>query len=85
MKLKDIIYKVTYAPSKILNLDRGIIEVGKRSDIIVFDHDFEWIYTEDKIKSKSKNTPFLNWKLKGKVLLTISRGKIVYQEPEFKY
>ena len=85
MNLKDIIYKITYAPSKILNIERGIIEVGKRADITVFDPDIEWIYKEDKIKSKSKNTPFLNWKLKGKVLLTISRGKIVYKEPEFKY
>jgi dihydroorotase len=85
INLKDIICKVTYAPSKILNIERGIIEVGKRADITVFDPDIEWIYTEDKIKSKSKNTPFLNWKLKGKVLLTISKGKIVYKEPEFKY
>jgi len=85
MNLKDVIYKVTYAPSKILNLERGIIEVGKRADIAIFDPDFEWIYTEDKIKSKSKNSPFLNRKLKGKVLLTISKGKIVYKEPEFKY
>ncbi|MCM8766549.1 MAG: dihydroorotase [Candidatus Omnitrophica bacterium] len=83
IKLKDILYKITYSPSKILNLERGIIEKGKRADIVVFDPDIEWVYKEDKIKSKSKNTPFLNWKLKGKVLLTISKGKIVYKEKEF--
>jgi dihydroorotase len=82
MGLKDIIYKITYAPSKIFNLERGFIEIGKRADITVFDPDMEWVYTEDKIKSKSKNTPFLNWQLKGKVLLTISKGKIVYKEKE---
>lgn len=82
-KLRDIIYKITYAPAKILNIERGIIEENKRADIVIFDPDLEWIYTEDKIKSKSKNTPFLNWKLKGKVLLTISKGKIVYKEPDF--
>lgn len=80
IKLKDIIYKITYAPSKILNIDRGVIEEGKYADIVVFDPDLEWIYIEDEIKSKSKNTPFLNWKLKGKVLLTISKGKIVYRD-----
>ncbi|MFN4227031.1 MAG: dihydroorotase [Candidatus Ratteibacteria bacterium] len=83
IKLKDIIYKITYAPSKIINIERGVIEEGKRADIVVFDPEMEWIYTEDKIKSKSNNTPFLNWKLKGKVLLTISKGKIVYKESEF--
>lgn len=80
IKLKDLIYKITYAPSKILKIERGFIEEGKRADIVVFDPDIEWIYTEDKIKSKSKNTPFLNWKLKGKVLYTIFKGKIVYKE-----
>ncbi|MCM8784815.1 MAG: dihydroorotase [Candidatus Omnitrophica bacterium] len=83
IKLKDIIYKITYASSKILNIERGIVEEGKRADIVVFDPEIEWVYTEDKIKSKSKNSPFLNWKLKGKVLLTISKGKIVYKESEF--
>lgn len=80
IKLKDLIYKITYAPSKILKIERGFIEEGKRADIVVFDPDIEWIYTEDKIKSKSKNTPFLNWKLKGKVLYTIFKGEIVYKE-----
>lgn len=80
MEMKQILYKLTVAPAKILNIKRGRIEEGQRADITVFDPDFEWIYKEEDIKSKSKNTPFLNWKLKGKVLLTISCGKIVFKE-----
>ncbi len=83
LKLKDIIYKITYAPAKILKIDRGIIEVGKRADIVIFDPDIEWIYTEKEIKSKSKNTPFLNEKLKGKILYTIFKGKVVYKDERF--
>ncbi len=83
MKLMDIIYKITYAPAKILNIERGIIDVGKRADITIFDPDIEWIYKYEEIKSKSKNSPFINWKLKGKVLYTIYKGKIVYKDERF--
>ncbi|MCM8772459.1 MAG: dihydroorotase [Candidatus Omnitrophica bacterium] len=82
IKLKEIIYKITYGPARILNIERGFIEEGKQANIVIFDPDIEWIYTKDKIKSKSKNTPFLNWKLKGKVLYTIYKGNIIYSDLE---
>jgi len=47
---------------------------------VIFDPDYEWIYKKEEIKSKSKNSPFIGWKLKGKVFYTIYSGKIVYQK-----
>ena len=39
----------------------------------------EWFVDVNKLKSKSKNTPFENWKMKGKVVKTIVGGKVVYE------
>lgn len=78
VELKKIIEKFTSGPSKIIGIDRGRIQVGKRADIVIFDPDYEWVYKKEDIKSKSKNSPFIGWKLKGKVIYTIFSGKTVY-------
>jgi len=66
-------------PIKFLNLKNvGEIKEGYRANLVLFDENKEWIFSEDLILSKSKNSPFLNWKLKGKVLLTMKDGKITY-------
>ncbi len=77
--LREIIGKFTEGPSRVMGIDRGEIKEGKRADIVIFDPDYEWVYKKEEIKSKSKNSPFINWKLKGKVIWTIYSGKIVYQ------
>ncbi len=76
LSLKEIIKKFTVGPAKVLGIDRGKIKEGSRADIVIFDPDYEWVYKKEEIKSKSKNSPFIGWKLKGKVILTISCGKI---------
>ena len=78
LSLKEIISKFTEGPSRVIGIDRGEIKEGERADIVIFDPNKEWIYKKEDIKSKSKNSPFIGWKLKGKVLYTIFSGKIVY-------
>ena len=48
------------------------------ADIVVFDPDKEWTVRPEKFRSKARNTPFGGMKLRGKVMYTISRGKVVY-------
>jgi len=79
LSLKEIISKFTEGPSRVIGIDRGEIKEGERADIVIFDPDYEWVYKKEEIRSKSKNSPFINWKLKGKVIWTICSGKIVYQ------
>lgn len=76
----DMVRLMSYAPAKLLNLDKGEIKVGKVADICVFDPNKEYIYTEDMIVSKSKNTPFIGKKLKGQVKYTIVNGKVVFKQ-----
>lgn len=77
----DLVKLTSYNPAKILHIEseRGTIEVGKYADITIFDSNEEYIYTKEKIVSKSKNSPFINKKLKGKVKYTIVNGSIVYE------
>jgi dihydroorotase len=74
----DMVKLTSYNPAKLLRIDKGTLEVGKLADITIFDPNTEYIYTKESIVSKSKNTPFIGKKLKGRVMYTIVNGKIVY-------
>lgn len=54
-------------PAKVFNLAVNRFAPGDPADFFLFDPDREWTVTRETIHSKSLNTPFLNWKLRGKV------------------
>lgn len=77
----DMVRLMSYRPAKILGLkDRGQIKEGFKADLTIFNPDKEYIYTEDMIVSKSKNTPWIGKKLTGEVNYTIVDGRIVYSK-----
>ena len=75
----DLVRLTSYNPAKLLKLDKGIIEEGKIADLTIFDPNEKYVYTEDMIVSKAKNSPFIGKELKGKVKYTIVGGRIVYK------
>ena len=77
--LVDILRAVTINPAQLLGLDAGRIEIGAPADLIVVDIDAPFALRERDILSKSKNSPFENRTLQGKVLTTLVDGRIVYQ------
>jgi len=76
---KDAIAKMSYNPAKILKLDAGELKVGGPADITIIDPELEWAVDLNQFRSKSKNSPFGGWKLKGRAWMTIVGGKIVYK------
>jgi dihydroorotase len=78
LSLNDLIKLMSTNPARILNIPGGSLQVGKPADIAIVDLNEEWTYSEDKILSKSKNSPFKTWKFKGRVKHTICNGKIVW-------
>ena len=80
LSLSDLIAKFTVAPARILRLPKGTLAVGADADVTVFDPDREWVFRRDRSVSKSKNTPFDGWPLKGRALATLVRGKLVWSE-----
>ena len=76
----DLVKLTSYNPANLIHVDKGSIEVGKIADITIFNPNEEYVYTKEMIVSKSKNSPFIGKKLKGKVKYTIVNGRIVYQD-----
>lgn len=75
-----LIARLTCNPCKILKYDRGTLKEGANADITIFDPEQEWVYTVENIRSKSKNSPFIGWKLKAKVTDVLVGGKVVLKE-----
>lgn len=66
-------------PAAILGIDRGTLSVGAVADISLIDPGHEWQLEPGKLRSKSKNTPFGGWSMKGAAIKTILAGKIVFE------
>lgn len=77
----DLVRLTSYTPANLLKLEtKGQIKEGYDADITIFDPNMEYVYQKESIVSKSKNTPFIGKKLKGKVMYTIVGGRIVYEK-----
>jgi dihydroorotase len=75
LSASDLIDRMAVAPSRILGLTTGV-RVGLEADLTLIDPLKEWIVTKQNIKSKSKNTPFENWTLRGQAVMTLVGGRI---------
>jgi len=82
ISLPDLIVKYTVNPARLLNLKKGTLGVGADADVTVFDPDREWIFERAETASKSSNSPFFGWKLKGRAVATIVGGRKVWSEQE---
>jgi len=66
-------------PARILGLNIGL-EIGKTADITIIDPEISYSIDADRFQSLSRNTPFDGWDVKGRAVLTMVGGKIVYQD-----
>jgi len=83
LTLNTLISKLTCAPAKIIGNKYGrlgSLEVGVSADVTIFDPDMEWVVDTKAFASKGKNTPLAGSRLKGRVMATISQGKLVYKD-----
>ena len=65
-------------PAKLLGLNQGLIEEGLRADLVLIDESYEDVIDISNFISKGKNNPFNGQRVKGKVIMTIRNGKIMY-------
>jgi dihydroorotase len=77
--LSTMVDRMSIAPARVFNLPGGTLEVGSPGDVTVFDPNGEWEVDPGTFLSKSRNTPFKGWKLKGKPRYTIVAGEVVWE------
>ena len=78
--LSDLLAKMTCNPAKIIAFeDGGVIKKDGRADLVLIDLNCDWeIQTKD-FYSRSKNSPFDGFKVKGRAVRTVVAGKTVFE------
>jgi dihydroorotase len=79
LPLEQLIEKFTASPRRLLGLPQPEIREGAVANLTFFNSDTAWVFSESDIQSKSRNTPFVGRKLKGKVLGIVNQGVVEWK------
>ena len=79
LSLESAVDKLSTAPAKVFGLAKGTLAVGADADVTIVDQQEQWEVDPAKFFSKSRNTPFAGWKVKGRVRTTIVGGRVVFE------
>ena len=80
LSVSELIEKMSVRPAEILGIDGGTLRVGARADLILIDENEAWTVDTEKLHGKSKNCVFKNCTLQSKIKMTVSAGRIVYND-----
>ena len=81
IKMTRLVEKMSTNPARILGIETGLL-VGRPADITIIDPERSYRVNANNFRSLSRNTPFDGWDMKGKAVLTMVGGKIVYQDQQ---
>ncbi|MFN2377782.1 MAG: dihydroorotase [Candidatus Binatia bacterium] len=80
--LSRMVDALSTKPAKVLGIGRGTLEPGAPADIVIFDPERQWTLRADAMVTKSRNTPFDGWTLKGKAIRTLVGGVVVWEDEQ---
>lgn len=80
LTLRELVRKMSYNSSELLNLGKGKIMEGSIADLAIIDLGAEFVVNRNKFVSMGKNTPYHGKSLWGETLMTIFKGNIVYEK-----
>ncbi|MCC5913670.1 MAG: dihydroorotase [Balneolaceae bacterium] len=80
LTLQQILEKLVINPRKILNLEQPQIKKGKKANITLFNTDEKWTFTKREVRSKSKNSPYLDREMTGRAVGIYNRGRFVQND-----
>jgi dihydroorotase len=76
--LAQALASVTSAPARILGEDTGVLQAGRKADLVVFDPQQSWVVDAATLASSGKNSPFIGQELTGRARWTLVGGEIRY-------
>ncbi|MGD9667880.1 MAG: dihydroorotase [Hyphomicrobiaceae bacterium] len=79
LTLMQLLKALTINPARLLGLTAGELTKGAPADLVLFDPDEPWVVNKDLLKSRSKNSPFDEARMQGRVLRTVVAGETVYE------
>ena len=79
VSLPELVEKLTAQPSQILGVQKGTLSPGSEADITIIDPSQDYTVDASTFKSKSKNSPFDGWDVRGKVFSTLVKGQVIYE------
>lgn len=82
LDLATLVERMSCAPARAFRLPGGTLRAGAPADVTVFDPAAQWTVDPARFLSKSRNTPFAGWTLRGRPLYTIVGGRIVWKGRE---
>jgi len=80
LSVAEAVRALTVAPRRILRLDVPVLEEGVPASLTVFDASTRWTFTEEHVRSKSRNTPFLGETLVGRPWAIYNDGQFLRSE-----
>jgi dihydroorotase len=82
--LQRLVELCSVNPARIFKLtDRGTLRKDAWGDVTILDPDLSWTFEAERSQSKSRNTPFDGWTMRGAAVATIIAGRVVYRHPQF--
>jgi dihydroorotase len=79
VNLNRVVELLTIGGARVFSLPGGSLQTGSVADLTIFDPDYQWTVEPPQFKSKSRNTPFIDWQLRGKVRATFVGGREVFR------
>jgi dihydroorotase len=80
MDLSTLLERTVYGPREILSQPLPLIAIGEPCNLTIIDPEANWTVEPDKFRSKSRNTPFKGWNLKGTARGMVNRGFAVIKD-----
>ncbi len=80
LSLSQLVARMSTYPARILGIPGGSLAVGAPADLTLIDLNREWQVDAKTFASKSRNCPFHGWTLKGRAVMTVVNGRVVWEQ-----
>jgi dihydroorotase len=77
--LARLVELMSVGPAKILGIPGGSLAPGTPADVTILDLETPWVVSQDGFRSKSRNSPFHGWQVRGRAAYTLVSGRVIHE------